>query len=205
MPLHPLGSSRSRRLGKSSLRCISSIIVRAESLSLPGTHSIKTLPHIINAVILTSAWSAGNTYVFTSSRTLYGLALQGQAPKFFTRLNKQGVPWTCVCAVWLVSLLSFLSEFCSSRRMPLSQSLELMIVFHSRCWKWWCRCCLRMAPELDRLGRLERLGDHRLCICSNDSGFQSARHFERQFAHARSLFALVPILFVRLLRDHYRV
>jgi amino acid transporter len=73
--------------------------------------SIKTLPHIINAVILTSAWSAGNTYVFTSSRTLYGLALQGHAPKFFTRISKQGVPWTCVVAVWLVSLLSFLSEF----------------------------------------------------------------------------------------------
>ncbi|KAH8089362.1 putative amino acid permease [Filobasidium floriforme] len=70
---------------------------------------IKVLPHIINAVILTSAWSAGNTYVFTSSRTLYGLALQGHAPKFFTWISKQGVPWTCVLAVWLVSLLSFLS------------------------------------------------------------------------------------------------
>jgi hypothetical protein len=62
-----------------------------------------------------------------------------------------------------------------------------------------------MAPELDCLGRLERLGDHCLCIRSNDSGFQGARHFERYLAHACSPFALVPILFVRLLCNNYRV
>ncbi|KAJ9123202.1 hypothetical protein QFC22_001395 [Naganishia vaughanmartiniae] len=70
---------------------------------------IKVLPHIINAVILTSAWSAGNTYVWVASRTLYSLALQNQAPKFLAKLTKKGVPWLCVLAVWAVGLLSFLS------------------------------------------------------------------------------------------------
>ncbi|KAI5449774.1 hypothetical protein NCC49_004064 [Naganishia albida] len=70
---------------------------------------IKVLPHIINAVILTSAWSAGNTYLWSSSRTLYSLALQNQAPKFLTKLTKQGVPWVCVLACWGVGMLSFLS------------------------------------------------------------------------------------------------
>ncbi|KAJ9100026.1 hypothetical protein QFC19_005844 [Naganishia cerealis] len=70
---------------------------------------IKVLPHIINAVILTSAWSAGNTYVWVASRTLYSLALQNQAPKFFAKLTKKGVPWICVLAVWAIGLLSFLS------------------------------------------------------------------------------------------------
>ena len=42
---------------------------------------IPVLNHIINGVILTSAWSAGNSFLFAASRSLYSLALTGQAPK----------------------------------------------------------------------------------------------------------------------------
>jgi amino acid transporter len=51
----------------------------------------------------------GNTYLWSSSRTLYSLALQNQAPRFLTKLTKQGVPWICVLVCWAVGLLSFLS------------------------------------------------------------------------------------------------
>ncbi|RMZ68934.1 General amino acid permease AGP2 [Pyrenophora seminiperda CCB06] len=69
---------------------------------------IEGLPHIVNAGVLASAFSAGNSYVYCASRSLYGLALEGKAPKFLTRCTKQGVPFYCVIFVLLIALLSFL-------------------------------------------------------------------------------------------------
>lgn len=53
---------------------------------------IKVLPHIANACFLTSAWSAGSSDLYTSSRALYGLARINQAPKIFARTNAKGTP-----------------------------------------------------------------------------------------------------------------
>ncbi|KAF4922409.1 Proline-specific permease [Colletotrichum viniferum] len=66
------------------------------------------LPGLINFLILLSGWSCGNAFLYSSSRTLYSLAQDGQAPKLFLRCTKSGVPWVCVTAVTLISLLSFL-------------------------------------------------------------------------------------------------
>ncbi|KAG7876170.1 hypothetical protein KL937_005434, partial [Ogataea polymorpha] len=38
---------------------------------------IKYLNHIVNAAILTSAYSAGNSFLYSSSRTLYSMSLTG--------------------------------------------------------------------------------------------------------------------------------
>ncbi|KAF8660620.1 hypothetical protein AX16_001599 [Volvariella volvacea WC 439] len=69
---------------------------------------IGVLPHIVNALILTSVFSAGNGYVFVSSRSLLGLALEGKAPRFLTKCNASGVPIYCVGIVLGISLLAFL-------------------------------------------------------------------------------------------------
>jgi amino acid transporter len=69
---------------------------------------IRVLPHIVNAAVLTAAFSAGNSYVYCASRSLYGLALEGKAPRFLTRCTKAGVPVFCVGFVLLFALLSFL-------------------------------------------------------------------------------------------------
>ncbi|KAK4189302.1 general amino acid permease AGP2 [Podospora australis] len=69
---------------------------------------INVLPDIVNAMVLTAAFSAGNSYVYCASRSLYGLALEGKAPKVFTKCTKKGVPIYCVLAVLIISLLSFL-------------------------------------------------------------------------------------------------
>jgi len=57
---------------------------------------IKVLPSIVNAVILLSAWSAGNSDLYAASRTFYALALQGQAPRIFRRCTKRGLPVYCL-------------------------------------------------------------------------------------------------------------
>ena len=70
---------------------------------------IGVLPHIVNALVLASAFSAGNSYMYCASRSLFGLALEGKAPKLFTKTNRVGVPYYCVVAVLAVCLLAFLS------------------------------------------------------------------------------------------------
>lgn len=53
---------------------------------------VKVLPHIINGAVFTSAFSAGNSFLFCSSRILYGLALRGQAPRIFVKCTSKGLP-----------------------------------------------------------------------------------------------------------------
>lgn len=66
------------------------------------------LPHVVNAMVLASAFSAGNSYVYCASRSLFGLALEGKAPKILTRCTKNGVPIYCVAVTLAIALLSFL-------------------------------------------------------------------------------------------------
>lgn len=70
---------------------------------------ISVLPSIVNAALLTSAWSAGCADLFVSSRALYGLAVRGQAPKFLTKVRSDGMPWVCVLIGAVFSLLSFMA------------------------------------------------------------------------------------------------
>lgn len=70
---------------------------------------IKVVPSIINAVVLTSAWSAGNSGLFGASRTLYGIAREGRAPKIFLRTNRWGVPYVAVCFMSLFICLGYMT------------------------------------------------------------------------------------------------
>ncbi|KAL4939754.1 hypothetical protein BDV06DRAFT_30358 [Aspergillus oleicola] len=73
-----------------------------------GRLGIPILPHIVNAMILLAVFSAGNSYVYCASRTLFGLALDGKAPRFLAKCTKAGVPVYCVAIVLLIALISFL-------------------------------------------------------------------------------------------------
>ncbi|CUM46194.1 uncharacterized protein AC631_00009 [Debaryomyces fabryi] len=70
--------------------------------------NIKVLPDIINALLVTAAFSAGNSYTFCSSRVLYGFAVDGYAPKFFTATTNSGIPLYCILVSLLWALISFL-------------------------------------------------------------------------------------------------
>jgi aromatic amino acid transport protein AroP len=47
---------------------------------------------ILNVVVLTAALSVYNSCVYSNSRMLFGLAMQGNAPKALLKVNKRGVP-----------------------------------------------------------------------------------------------------------------
>ncbi|PWY72980.1 amino acid transporter [Aspergillus heteromorphus CBS 117.55] len=70
---------------------------------------IKVVPSIINAVVLSSAWSSSNQSILAGTRTLYGLALKGHAPKLFLRTTKNGVPYMCALLQIAVSCLAYLT------------------------------------------------------------------------------------------------
>jgi len=70
---------------------------------------IPALPHIINAVILTSATSSGNAFLYSGSRYMFALAQNKQAPKFLLKCSKSGVPIYCVLITASVSLLTYMS------------------------------------------------------------------------------------------------
>lgn len=86
---------------------------------------IQVLPDIVNAMVLTAAFSAGNSYVYCASRSLFGLALEGKAPKILTRCTRNGVPIYCVLVVLLISLLSFL-QVSNSASVVLSWFVNLV-------------------------------------------------------------------------------
>jgi len=58
--------------------------------------------------LVTSIFSAGNTYTYCATRTLYGLALEGRAPRVLRKCTKGGVPLFCFFVVMIFPFLSFL-------------------------------------------------------------------------------------------------
>ncbi|ODN95778.1 hypothetical protein L198_04396 [Cryptococcus wingfieldii CBS 7118] len=76
--------------------------------------NISFLPDLINALLMTLAWSFGLDLFFISSRALYSLAIDHKTPALF-RFTWRGVPTFCVLAVFAVSsLLAFMSASTSS-------------------------------------------------------------------------------------------
>ncbi|KAI8092606.1 amino acid permease-domain-containing protein [Halteromyces radiatus] len=66
--------------------------------------------HFMNAVILTTVLSAGNSGLYASSRTLYDLALERKAPQFFAKVTRFGVPIYCVLLTSVIGMLAFLTS-----------------------------------------------------------------------------------------------
>lgn len=69
---------------------------------------IKGLPSLVNALILTSVLSCGNNVVYSSIRTLHGLAVDGKAPAIFAKCNSFGIPVYSVIVALSFCLLSLL-------------------------------------------------------------------------------------------------
>ena len=70
---------------------------------------INGLPSVVNAVLLISAWSAGNSDLYAASRTFYALALQHQMPGIFRKCTKRGLPIYCVGITGIFGVLAFLN------------------------------------------------------------------------------------------------
>jgi amino acid transporter len=76
---------------------------------------IPVLPHIVNALVMTSVFSAGNSYVYCASRTLYGLALERKAPEIFVKCTRRGVPIYSVGLTVVIALIGDFQLYCEVR------------------------------------------------------------------------------------------
>ncbi|MED1800596.1 amino acid permease [Brevibacillus porteri] len=65
---------------------------------------------VMNAVILTSVLSAGNSGMYASTRMLWNLAKEGNAPKWFAKVTSNGVPINALILTALIGALAFLSS-----------------------------------------------------------------------------------------------
>ncbi|KAH7890310.1 amino acid permease [Phlebopus sp. FC_14] len=70
---------------------------------------IRGLPSVINAAILSSAWSAASSDLYIASRGLYGLAASGNAPKMFLKTSRSGLPYVSVTLCACFSLLAYMA------------------------------------------------------------------------------------------------
>lgn len=74
-----------------------------------GEAGYAAIPHVVNAVVVTSAWSSANQALLAGTRVLYALALKRQAPAFLLRTTRWGAPWACVAVQTAFMLLAFMS------------------------------------------------------------------------------------------------
>lgn len=68
---------------------------------------LKPAVHIMNAIILTTILSAGNSGLYVCTRVLYALANEGKAPKIFRHLTRNGIPIWCLVFTTIVSTILF--------------------------------------------------------------------------------------------------
>ncbi|KAF3404992.1 Dicarboxylic amino acid permease [Talaromyces pinophilus] len=81
----------------------SPFVIAAKGAGIPA------IPSIVNAVVLTSALSAGNSSLLWGSRILYAMAVEGSAPRLFTRVNRFGIPYLSVLFYGAFMALGYMS------------------------------------------------------------------------------------------------
>lgn len=78
---------------------------------------VGVLPHIANALLFTTVYSAGNCYVYTASRSLHSLVVNGHAPQFLRKTTRNGVPIYCLGVAMAFACLAFLRMGSSSQQV----------------------------------------------------------------------------------------
>ena len=79
-----------------------------------GAYGLKWAAGMFTMVTLVAAFSCANSGFYGTVRALYGLSVEGMAPKFLSNLNKFNTPQNAtiftLVPIWLVFLLGFASD-----------------------------------------------------------------------------------------------
>ncbi|EIW85227.1 dicarbixylic amino acid permease [Coniophora puteana RWD-64-598 SS2] len=94
---------------------------------------IRILNSVINAIVLVFTLSAANADVYIGSRTLYGMAVQGDAPRVLARVDRRGVPWTALLVVIAFTCLTFTNVSTSSAKV-FAYFVNLLSAFGAITW-----------------------------------------------------------------------
>ncbi|RAO74201.1 uncharacterized protein BHQ10_010213 [Talaromyces amestolkiae] len=113
---------------------------------------ITALPSIVNACILVSAWSAGNSYCWVGSRMIVAMTTDGYLPQVFGRVTKQGVPYVAVITAWLFGPFAYLSLGSGGAAQAFSWLLNLSTVAGLIAWATLSFCYIRFHAALKAQG-----------------------------------------------------
>lgn len=113
---------------------------------------ISVLPSIVNACILISAWSAGNSYCWVGSRMIVAMTTDHQLPQIFGRTTSKGVPYVAVIAAWLFGPLAYLSLGSGGPAQAFNWLLNLSTVAGLIAWGTLCVCYIRFYNALKTQG-----------------------------------------------------
>lgn len=94
---------------------------------------IPVFPHVVNGCLLIFVISAANSDIYIGSRTLYGLARDGQAPKIFTWTSEKGVPLYGVAFTGLFAALAYMNAAKNSSQV-FGYLVSLVTVFGTLNW-----------------------------------------------------------------------
>jgi amino acid transporter len=97
-----------RLLGKGSKTAASPLTIALSDAK------IAPAAHLINALIVISVLSAGNSSLYVASRTITHMARNGMAPKFLGNTDKRGVPWAALLFTNVFACIAFLSQSSSA-------------------------------------------------------------------------------------------
>lgn len=94
---------------------------------------IKYLPGILNACILLFTFSASNSDLYIASRTIFGLAERGHAPRIFKWTDKRGVPVPALAISALMCCMAFMNAAEDSTKV-FSYFVNLVTIFGLCSW-----------------------------------------------------------------------
>ncbi|KLJ11986.1 hypothetical protein EMPG_09627 [Blastomyces silverae] len=94
---------------------------------------IRVLPGILNGCILVFVFSAANSDLYIATRTIYGLAREGKAPRIFARTDSRGVPIYALGLSALFSMLAYMNVSDDSK-VVFGYFVNLVTIFGLLTW-----------------------------------------------------------------------
>jgi len=123
----------------------------------------------LNFVILVASLSVYNSGVYSNSRMLFGLSVQGNAPKFLTRISHRGVPVnSLLLSGAITSLVVLINYLLPQKAFGLLMALVVATLLLN--WIMICLAHLKFRAAMRRKGRLPKFkallspGSNYLCI-----------------------------------------
>jgi histidine transporter len=111
---------------------------------------------ILNFVVISAAVSAINSDIFGAGRMMYGLAVQGQAPKGFAQLSANGVPWMTVLVMGAALLCGVVLNYLIPENVFL---LIASIATFATVWVWLMilvtQIAMRRSMSADEVAQLK--------------------------------------------------
>lgn len=94
---------------------------------------IKGLPGFLNACILIFVFSAANSDLYIATRTIYGIALQGKAPRILAKTDRRGVPYVALALSACFCLLAYMNVS-SDSKIVFGYFYNLVTIFGLLTW-----------------------------------------------------------------------